>query len=457
MSLRFRLAATFALVALLTGLAVVIAAPTIVGRGFASLEGDAVMPGQGPGRGPMAGLHAQQIQQETTQTIIVVALLAAAGASLVGFVIAGRIAAPLRRLEDAAGAVAGGDLARRSGLADRTDEIGALGRSFDTMAAELEADEASRRRFFQDVAHELKTPLAVIEATATAVLDGVYEHDGRHLETIRGQSRILARIVDDLRTISLAESGDLPLRLEDGAVAGAAGTSLRGFGARAELAGVRLSRRRPGWPRGASGPGPPRPGARRAARQRDPPHAGRRFRHARGVGGPGDGSRRVRITVTDTGPGLTAEAAAHAFDRFYQADPARDRTSGTSGLGLSIVSALVRAARGGGGRRPAVGRRRPILDLAPIAVGGARGLIRHAPGGAPRDHHAVDRAPAVGCVPDHALCPLHLEAREISGHLVGGEQHVGVLRPAAPLEQVGPVVAHDQQPPARATASAAAA
>ena len=355
MSLRFRLAATFALVALLTGLAVVIAAPTIVGRGFASLEGDAVMPGQGPGRGPMAGLHAQQIQQETTQTIIVVALLAAAGASLVGFVIAGRIAAPLRRLEDAAGAVAGGDLARRSGLADRTDEIGALGRSFDTMAAELEADEASRRRFFQDVAHELKTPLAVIEATATAVLDGVYEHDGRHLETIRGQSRILARIVDDLRTISLAESGDLPLQLEVVEVGGAAGTSLRGFGARAELAGVRLA--------GGVGDGL----VVRADRDRLAQVLGALLDNAIRHTPPGgsvmleaSGDRAmdrdgVRITVTDTGPGLTADAAAHAFDRFYQADPARDRTSGTSGLGLSIVRALVQAHGGAVGVDPPSG------------------------------------------------------------------------------------------------------
>jgi two-component system, OmpR family, sensor histidine kinase BaeS len=359
MSLRIRLAATFALVALLTGLAVVITAPTIVGRGFASLEGDAVTPGQGPGRGPMAGLHLQQIQQETTQTIIVVALLAAAGASLVGFVIAGRIAAPLRRLEEAAGAVAGGDLARRSGLADRADEIGALGRSFDTMAAELEADEASRRRFFQDVAHELKTPLAVIEATSTAVLDGVYEHDDRHLETIRGQSRILARIVDDLRTISLAESGDLPLALDDVDLADVAETALRGFGARAQVAGVRLEG---GVPGGL---------VVRADRDRLAQVLGalldNALRHAPAGGtvtlaasadraADGDG---VRITVTDTGPGLTTEAAAHAFDRFYQADPARDRASGTSGLGLSIVRALVQAHGGSVGvdPRPGTGAR----------------------------------------------------------------------------------------------------
>ncbi len=106
----------------------------------------------------------------------------------------------------------GGDLERRSGLAARTGEVGSLGRSFDGLAASLEGAEEDRRRFLQDVVHELKTPLAVIDATTSAVLDGVYRHEDRHLETIRGQARQLTRIVDDLRTIGLADSGVLPLR-----------------------------------------------------------------------------------------------------------------------------------------------------------------------------------------------------------------------------------------------------
>ncbi len=67
------------------------------------------------------------------------------------------------------------------------------------MAGRLQADEAARRRFFQDAAHELKTPLSVIDATTAAILDGVYPHDAKHLETIRGQKRLLTRIVDDLQ------------------------------------------------------------------------------------------------------------------------------------------------------------------------------------------------------------------------------------------------------------------
>lgn len=354
MSLRLRLAGTFALVALLTGLAVAVAAPTIVGRGFASLEADAGSSGSagaGRGPGPMAGLHAQQVQQETTQRIILVALVAAAGASVLGFVIAGRIAAPLGRLEEAASAVAAGDLARRSGLAERRDEIGSLGRSFDAMAAELQADESTRRRFFQDAAHELKTPLAVIEATTTAVIDGVYEHDQAHLATIREQSRILAGIVDDLRTISLAEAGDLPLDLRPVELSEVAAAAVRAFAARVDLAGLSLDSEVP--------PGSVVLADRARIVQVLAAFLDNAVRHT-----PRGGSIRIetepragrlRLLVADDGPGVPAEALPHLFDRFYRADEARDRSSGTSGLGLSIVRALVEAQGGAVGAEAAVG------------------------------------------------------------------------------------------------------
>ena len=261
-----RLALAFAAVAIGTAVAVAIAAPPIVGRGFAAMQetgapSASFVPGAGHGTGPGAGkgpgagmgigqgaAYLAQAQQETTTTIIVVAVLTAAIASLLGVLMARRIARPLQRLEATASAVAHGDLAARSGLSGRADEIGSLGRSFDAMAADLERNDASRRRFFQDAAHEMKTPLAVIEATAAAVMDGVYEHDDRHLETIRSQARLLGRVVDDLRTISLAEAGALPLRLESvplGEVLPSIGTA---FAARAAAAGVTLSTGLPDGP-----------------------------------------------------------------------------------------------------------------------------------------------------------------------------------------------------------------
>jgi two-component system sensor histidine kinase BaeS len=358
MSLRLRLAATFAFVALITAAAVALAAPTIVGRGFAQIEsGSTPGPGQGLGRGPGAGagIHAQQVQQETTITLIVIAIAAAAGASLVGVLLADRIARPLRTLEVAAAAVATGELDRRTGLGGRTDELGSLGRSFDAMASDLERAQATRRRLFQDVVHELKTPLAVIDATTIAVLDGVYDHDDRHLETIRDQSRLLARIVDDLRTIGLAEAGDLPLRREPIDVATLIRDTGRAFGARAGEAGVSLSiggaddlvveadedRLKQAL------------GALVDNAIRHTPRGGAVAIQAMAAGS------RVRIDVIDTGPGISDEDLPHLFDRFYQADPARDRSTGSSGLGLAIVRALAEAHGGSAG-------------AANIAGGGAR-------------------------------------------------------------------------------------
>lgn len=374
MSLRVRLAAAMALVAVLTAAAIAIAAPSIVGRGFAAaLAGEAgpgaggggmglgngAGPGGGAGGGAGAGgLHWQQVQQETVLAIILVAAGAALVASLVGLVIAGRTVRPLARLQDAAAAVARGDLDARSGLAGRTDEVGSLARSFDGMAAGLAAAEATRRRFFADTAHELKTPLAVIDATTSAVLDGVYEHDDRHLETIRDQARLLTRIVDDLRTVSLAESGALPLRVERVPLAPLLGAVARDLGARVPAGGPRVEAPDPGLLAVRADPD--------RLRQVLNALGDNALRYA-GDGGwvrveaaavPGDPAR-VRVRVTDSGPGIAAADLEHVFDRFYQADAARDRGTRTSGLGLAIVRALVEALGGQvtAGNEPGAGAR----------------------------------------------------------------------------------------------------
>ena len=373
MRLRSRLAIAFALVALVTAGLIVLATPTIVGRGFARLEADAVDTGsgigtgpgmgagQGAGRGagqgmgqgagngpgPMAGLHAQQVQEETTLTLVALALVAAAGASLLGVFLAGRIVRPLDTLESAAAAVAHGDLTRRSGLGDRADELGSLGRSFDAMTDELAAAEDARRRFFADAAHELKTPLSVIDATTSALLDGVYEREDRHLLTIRDQSHLLGRIVDDLRTVSLAETQALPLRLEPVALDGLIRASVGEMTIRAESAGVRL--------RADDLPAIVVTADRDRLRQvlaalldnalRHTPSGGEIFVRA-AVAGDAGHAGAVRVDVADTGPGVDPADLPHLFDRFYQADPARDRTTGTSGLGLAVVRALVLAHGG---------------------------------------------------------------------------------------------------------------
>jgi signal transduction histidine kinase len=377
-----RLALAFAAVAIGTAVAVAIATPPIVGRGFGAMRavqasgapsaGNGFGPGpgmgQGAGMGSDPGAYLAQAQQETTITIIVVAVLAAAIASLLGVLMARRIAHPLQQLEATAAAVAQGDLAARSGLSGGADEIGSLGRSFDAMAADLERNDTSRRRFFQDAAHEMKTPLAVIEATASAVIDGVYEPDARHLETIRSQARLLGRVVDDLRTISLAEAGALPLRLEPVPLGDVLSTIGTAFAAQAGAAGVMLSI---GIADGAAivvTADRERLGQAIAALVdnaiRFAPSGGHvLLRGGRSLGA----SNHARVEVLDDGPGVAADDMVHVFDRFYQADASRDRGSGTTGLGLAITRAIVEAHGGSTGvDNPAEGGARFWIDL-PLA------------------------------------------------------------------------------------------
>jgi two-component system sensor histidine kinase BaeS len=346
MSLRLRLAITFAFVAVVTAAAISLFTPAIVDHGFQQFQvedREGRGEGQGQGPGPREGRGPGRAQQDTTLAIVLVAVVAAAGASVLGFLVAGRLIAPLGRLQEAAAGVAAGDLGRRSGVGDRRDEIGDLGRSFDGMAEALDRSDAARRRMFQDAAHELKTPLTVIDATTTAILDGVYEHDDRHLETIRQQSHLLARTVDDLRTVSLAESGQMPLTPATLDVAEVLGVVVAGFEAPATLAGVTLG----------IDADPPKQTVyadRERLHQVLAALVDNALRHTP-KGGTISVSARpdsefVRLVVQDDGSGIAAEDLPHVFERFYRADPSRQRASGTSGLGLAIVAALV-AAQGG--------------------------------------------------------------------------------------------------------------
>ena len=344
MTLRVKLALTFAVVAVLTATAVAILTPSIVGRGFERVqEEEQTRGGQGLGPGPRAGGRAGQVQEETTLAIVAIAALAATSASVLGFFVAGRLVRPLGHLRAAAADVASGDLERRSGLADRSDELGELGRSFDRMAEALGRSDAARRRMFQDAAHELKTPLTVIDATTTAILDGIYEHDDRHLETIRQQSRLLGRIVDDLRTVSLAESGAMPLAITTLQVEAILAEVVQSFAARAQLAGIQLGD-------ASAALGIMVRADHDRLRQLLGALVDNALRHT-----PSGGSVAlevlsepgwVTLSVRDSGPGIESADLPHVFDRFYRADHSRDRASGTSGLGLAIVQALATAQGG---------------------------------------------------------------------------------------------------------------
>jgi signal transduction histidine kinase len=282
-----------------------------------------------------------EVERRTSAILIGVAILSGIVSLVIGLLLAEALIRPLRRLGDAASAVAGGDLGRRSGVGDRRDEIGELGRSFDTMAAALERSDSSRRRFLQDAAHELGTPVTAIHTTASAILDGLYEPEPRHIATIRDEARLLARIVDDLRTIALAEVRQLPMQNVAVEMAGLAAATADALGAAAARAGCTLvpTSAGPAWVSGD----PDR------LRQVVSALVDNAIRHSPTAGlvtiRTSVAGAWVTIEVEDQGPGLGA-AVGQVFDRFFRADAAPDRTAGHAGLGLAIVRALVEAHGG---------------------------------------------------------------------------------------------------------------
>ena len=116
-----------------------------------------------------------------------------------------------------------------------------LGRSFNDMAARLDASEGSRRRFLADVSHELRTPLTVLRAEIEAQLDGIHPRDDAHLEMLMDQTRTLDRLVEDLRTLALGDAGRLDLHREPVSVAVLVGDAVAASAPSAARRGIELA------------------------------------------------------------------------------------------------------------------------------------------------------------------------------------------------------------------------
>jgi len=286
-----------------------------------------------------------------------------------------RIALPLADLISAADAVARGDLTVRvpvfglGGLARLAD-------SFNHMAAELERADRQRRNLNADVAHELRTPLHVIQGNLEGILDGVYRPSEEHIAATLGETRVLARLVDDLRTLSLAEAGQLPLQREQVDTGELLADVTTSFSGQAEAAGIRLQASTTGdngeltlWgdperldqvlsnllanalrhtPAGGAitlqAGALPHAGALPPAGRLPPASAAQR---PQAGAGPQPSGRGVRIIVSDTGEGIPAADLPFIFDRFWRGDPSRSHAQGAgSGLGLAIARQLVQAHGG---------------------------------------------------------------------------------------------------------------
>ncbi len=255
------------------------------------------------------------------------------------------IATPLADLVTAAEQVAKGDLGVRVEVKKR-GQFNRLAASFNRMLEELERADQRRRNLTADVAHELRTPLHIIQGNLEGILDRVYDPTDEHVEATLDETRSLARLVDDLRTLSLAEAGQLPLLSEPVDVAELLADVRTSFSGQAEAAGLELTLDLDGDPSelritGDVGRLDQVLGNLMANAVRHTAAGGSITLRAR----PMDGA--VLIAVQDTGGGIPAEDLPYIFDRFWRGDRSRSRAEGAgSGLGLAIARQLVQSHGG---------------------------------------------------------------------------------------------------------------
>jgi signal transduction histidine kinase len=269
-------------------------------------------------------------------------LAAIAVALVLTFLLSRRILSPMRKLSQAAGKLGKGDFSQRVAF-DDPGELGELAESFNAMASDLERNERLRRNMVADVAHELRTPLSNLKGYLEAIHDGVIEPDAKVIESLAEESATLSRLVDELQELSLAEAGELKLILQDEDISRIIRETVLAAQAKANAKEIELIWKVTG--------GPPRVTMDSYRIRQVLNNLLQNAIAHTGNGGRIEvtGERRageIAISVADNGEGISAEDLPNIFERFYRVDKSRTRSTGGSGLGLTIAKRFVEAHGG---------------------------------------------------------------------------------------------------------------
>lgn len=303
-----------------------------------------------------------------SQSALTAALISGVVSLGIAFGLAYTVLRPVRELTRAATSLAGGDLSQRVPVRGQ-DELAVLGARFNEMAENLQRAQVSRREMTADIAHELRNPLSVQRAHLEALQDGLYPLESDSLDPILEQNLLLTRLVEDLRTLALADTGQLELERQDVHLESLVRGVARRFEAQADALQVDLNVSL---------------GERCPPVSADPQRVeqilGNLLTNALQFSPPGSAvtlrltcsPSGATVTVRDSGPGIPAESLGRIFERFYRADRGRTRAEGGSGLGLSIARKLAEAHGG-------------TLQAANHPEGGARFSLT-LPLGGPDDH-----------------------------------------------------------------------
>ncbi|AUH49527.1 two-component sensor histidine kinase [Chromobacterium sp. ATCC 53434] len=260
---------------------------------------------------------------------------------VMGLRLARRILAPLNSVAEGIRRVAQGDLDARAAAGDRSlREAAALADDFNALADQLQRMTQEQAFWNAAIAHELRTPVTVLRGRLQGLAEGVFTPDESQFRRLLVQVEGLAHLIEDLRAVSLAESGHLDLQLQETDLAAEVRAVVEVFGDALRAAGLTPVLELDGRPARCD---PVR--IRQAllalldnARRYATPGA---IRIAAWVE-----NGRCHLRVEDDGPGIPEELAPHVFEAFRRGDGARQRGSGGSGLGLAVVAAIARAHGG---------------------------------------------------------------------------------------------------------------
>ena len=294
-------------------------------------------PPAGVGRPPPPALE-DEFAFRLRAVLVIAALIVGGLGTVLGLVISRTIAAPLANLSRAAQDFAAQDWERRAPI-QGTHEIADVGRAFNAMADALQRAELLRRNLMADIAHELRTPLTVMQGNLRALLDGVYPLELREIATLYDETRLLSRLVADLRELALAEAGQLPLNMGTVELTPILRKAVDQFAVVAETQDAEIN-----LVENVS-----------SSVQADPDRLAQvlhnllanALRHTPGgkvALSAEPVANQVRIRVDDTGDGISPDDLPFIFDRFYRAGDAQP--SGSTGLGLAIAKTWVEAMGG---------------------------------------------------------------------------------------------------------------
>lgn len=253
-------------------------------------------------------------------------------------IISRRLLAPVTNLSEVAQRLGEGDFSKRA-PSEGPSELRQLAAAFNSMATNLEDSERQRRNLVADVAHELRTPVSNIQGYLEALKDGLLQPDDGTIDTIHGQVIHLGHLVEDLRLLAQAEAGALNLHLTPGRMPDVLRVCVEAVRPRAEAKGISVS-----LEADEAMPLVEMDGTRISQvvnnlLENAIIHTPEGGSVSVNVGASGDGM--VRVAVADTGTGIPSDDQNRVFDRFFRADPSRNRATGGVGLGLTIAKQLV--------------------------------------------------------------------------------------------------------------------